>query len=320
MSTMSASIGSSTPAFDLVTLGEAMIEFNQTRAGERQFLQGFGGDTSNAAIAAARAGATCAYLTRLGTDPFGDELMALWHAEGVDTSGIQRDARHPTGVYFVTHGESGHQFSYLRSNSAASRMAPQWLEQAPTRGILQSTRMLLVSGISLAISASACDTVFAAMTVARAAGAQVALDSNLRLKLWPLERARACITHAVSLCDIFLPSLDDMTVLTGLQEPDEIIDWSHRHGASTVVLKLGDKGALVSVNGARTAAPVFKANAVDATGAGDCFCGNLLARIAAGDDVAAAARYANAAASIAVEGFGAVAPLPRPEQVTLRMG
>ncbi len=305
---------------DLVTLGEAMIEFNQTRSGERQYLQGFGGDTSNAAIAAARAGAKTAYLTRLGADHFGDELMALWHAEGVNTSGVQRDAKHPTAVYFVTHGAAGHQFSYLRAGSAASHMSPQWLEQTAPQTLLQSTRLLLVSGISMAISASACDTVYAAMKTAKAAGAQIALDSNLRLKLWPLERARACITHAVSLCDIFLPSLEDMTALTGLQTPEEIIDWSHRQGAKTVVLKLGDKGALISTNGERTSAPAFQANAVDATGAGDCFCGNLLARIAAGDNIATAARYANAAASIAVEGFGAVAPLPKPEQVRERLG
>jgi 2-dehydro-3-deoxygluconokinase len=54
---------------------------------------------------------------------------------------------------------------------------------------------------------------------------------------------------------------------------------------------------------------------VDATGAGDCFCGNLLARLALGDSVFDAARYANAAAAIKVQGFGAVAPLPRPDQV-----
>ena len=114
----------STKAFDLVTLGEAMIEFNQTTSGERQFLQGFGGDTSNAAIAAARAGAKSAYLTRLGADTFGDELMALWQAEGVDTQAVVRDTKHPTAVYFVTHGKTGHQFSYLRKDSAASHMAP----------------------------------------------------------------------------------------------------------------------------------------------------------------------------------------------------
>lgn len=74
-----------TASWDVVALGEAMVEFNQTRPGEPHYLQGFGGDTSNAVIAAARAGARTAYLTRLGQDTFGDALMALWQREGVDT-------------------------------------------------------------------------------------------------------------------------------------------------------------------------------------------------------------------------------------------
>jgi 2-dehydro-3-deoxygluconokinase len=296
---------------DVVALGEAMVEFNQTLAGQPQYLQGFGGDTSNAVIAAARAGAHTAYLTRIGQDRFGDELLALWHREGVDTKHIERDAATHTGIYFVTHGPTGHEFSYLRAGSAASRMTPQWLPSAP----IADAKILHVSGISLAISHSARDTAFAAMVEARAAGTQVSFDSNLRLKLWSLEEARAGITQAVALCDIFLPSLDDVTALCSLNEPDAIVDWSHALGAATVVLKLGSEGCIVSDGSTRQRLPGHVVPLADATGAGDCFCGNLLARIAAGDDVFTAARYANAAAALAVQGFGAVAPLPRPHEV-----
>jgi hypothetical protein len=88
------------------------------------------------------------------------------------------------------------------------------------------------SGISLAISSSACDTVFAAMQLAQNVGTRVALDSNLRLSLWPLARAQACIRQAVGLCDLFLPSLEDMTTLTGLTQAADIIAWSHAQGAA----------------------------------------------------------------------------------------
>ena len=111
--------------FDVAALGEAMVEFNQTVAGQPEYLQGFGGDTSNAAIAAARAGARTAYLTRIGTDNSGQALLDLWEREGVDTSAIERTADAHTGIYFVTHGKGGHEFSYMRAGSAASRMAPQ---------------------------------------------------------------------------------------------------------------------------------------------------------------------------------------------------
>lgn len=300
--------------FDVVALGEAMVEFNQVHPGQPQYLQGFGGDTSNAAIAAARAGARVAYLTRIGQDSFGQALTALWRAEGVDTRAVQSDSEHPTGIYFVSHGAAGHEFSYLRAGSAASHMAPQWLAGEPAAA-LQAARILHLSGISLAISPQACDTAFEAMRLAREAGTLVSFDSNLRLKLWPLARAQACIAQAVSLCDIFLPSLEDMQALTGLSDPDTIIDWGHARGAATVVLKLGAEGALASNGQRRERVPGQRVTPVDATGAGDCFCGNLLARLAQGDDVFAAARYANAAAALAVQGYGAVAPLPYARQV-----
>ena len=305
-------------SIDVVALGEAMVEFNQTHPGQAQYLQGFGGDTSNAVIAAARAGATTAYLTRVGADTFGQALIDLWASENVDTTLVERDPANPTGIYFVTHGKNGHEFSYLRAGSAASRMTPQWLAGGVAETIA-AARVLHLSGISLAISANACDTAFAAMRAAREAGTLVSFDSNLRLKLWPLDRAAACMAHAVSLCDVFLPSLEDVTALVGISEPDAVADWGHAMGAKTVVLKLGAEGALISQGiGAanrRERIPGRKVQLVDATGAGDCFCGNLLAQLAKGTPVAEAARYANTAASIAVQGFGAVAPLPRQAEV-----
>ncbi len=300
---------------DLVALGEAMVEFNQTRAGEPHYLQGFGGDTSNAVIAASRAGATTAYLTRLGDDPFGNSLVELWKTERVDTAGIARDAQAPTGVYFVTHGAQGHAFHYLRAGSAASRMTPAWLEQTVVRNVIARAKILHVSGISLAISPDACATVLAALQWAKAAQTLVSFDSNLRLRLWPLERAQATITQVLGLCDVFLPSLDDMQTLTGYSDPHAIVDWSHAHGARQVVLKLGGDGALVSDGTRREHVPGHRVTVHDATGAGDCFCGNVLARLTQGDDLFAATRYANAAASLAVQGFGAVAPLPTASQV-----
>ena len=315
---------------DVVALGEAMVEFNQTTAGQPVYQQGFGGDTSNAVIAAARAGVQTAYLTRLGTDTFGDALMALWQREGVNTQGVERDETAPTGIYFVTHrqsrspndqsGQSGHEFSYRRAGSAASVMTPAWLTQNPNGGqspasLIVSAQILHLSGISLAISPQACDTALAAMQLARQAQTLVAFDSNLRLKLWPLERARACIRQAVNLCDIFLPSLEDMTGLTGLAEPEAIVDWGHQQGAKTVVLKLGGDGTLVSDGTRCMRLAGHRVPLVDATGAGDCFCGNLLARMALGDDVFQAAEYANAAAALAVQGYSAVGPLPYPAAV-----
>jgi 2-dehydro-3-deoxygluconokinase len=83
---------------DIAALGEAMLEFNQTQEEPPLYLQGFGGDTSNAAIAAARAGARVAYLSRVGIDRWGDRLMDLWQRENVDTTTVLRDEQAATGT------------------------------------------------------------------------------------------------------------------------------------------------------------------------------------------------------------------------------
>jgi 2-dehydro-3-deoxygluconokinase len=292
----------------ILALGEAMVEFNQARAdAPEHYVRGFGGDTSNMVIAAARLGARAGYVTRVGDDAFGRMLVELWHMEGVDTLGVATDPDAPTGVYFVTHGPQGHEFSYLRAGSAASRMAAATLPL----DMIGSARMLHVSGISQAISASACDAVFAAIEAASAAGARISYDPNLRLKLWPLARARAIVAATAARCHWFLPSLDETRTLSGLTAPDALIDWCHALGAPVVALKCGRNGVVVSDGRRRERIAGHAVDPVDATGAGDCFDGAFAARTLAGDEPFAAARYANAAAALATTGFGAVAPLPR---------
>ena len=216
------------------------------------------------------------------------------------------DSDAPTGIYFVTHGDRGHEFSYLRAGSAASRMRPADLPLE----VIRDAKVLHVSGISQAISASACDSVFAALDAARESGARISYDSNLRLKLWPLARARAVIVATLSLCDWFLPSLDEAALLSGASEASAILDWCHASGAPLVALKMGADGVWVSWAKGRERIPGHRVDAIDATGAGDCFDGAFAARIVAGDDAVAAARYANAAAALATTGYGAVDPLP----------
>jgi 2-dehydro-3-deoxygluconokinase len=296
---------------DLLAVGEPMIEFNQTRPGEPRYLQGYGGDTSNMIIAAARSGARAGYVTRVGDDEFGRMFLALWRAEGVDTRGVATDPAAHTGVYFVSHGPQGHAFSYLRAGSAASRLRPQDL---PVE-LLREARFVHASGISMAISANAADAVLAAFDAARSAGGKLSFDTNLRLKLWPLARARALIGTAAASADYLFTSRDDARALGGLEAPDAQLDWAHRLGAKNVLLMCGAEGAIASDGAKRERIAGVKVEAVDATGAGDCFCGATLARLAAGDSLFDAARYGNAAAALKTTGYGAVAPLPRPEAV-----
>ncbi len=280
------------------------------------YLRGFGGDTSNCAIAAARQGAKTGVITKLGADPFGDAIADLWDSEGIDARFVDRDPVAPTGIYFVTHGPDGHTFSYRRAGSASSRVTPDWIPD----DYLTGAKVLHVSGISQAISDTAADTVFAAIEKMRGAGRLVSYDTNLRLQLWPLDRARAIIHAAVARSQIALPGLDDAELLTGHSDPQAIVDFYLGLGCETIALTLGAQGTLVATQGDRQLIPGRKVDPVDATGAGDTFDGAFLSQIVLGKTPFEAAGYANAAAAVSTQGYGAVAPMPTAQEVSAFLG
>ncbi|MGB0939420.1 MAG: sugar kinase [Candidatus Puniceispirillaceae bacterium] len=299
----------SSPSPLLLCMGEAMAEYNQQPDG--RYLQGFGGDTSNAAISAARQGARAGIFTHIGSDPAGDGLLALWQGEGIETDLVKRCPDAQTGIYFVTHDSDGHHFSYYRKMSAAAQMTADDVPQDKLAGV----DILHISGISQAISDSASQAVIAAIRAVKSAGGRVSYDTNLRLGLWSLEKARQTIHDTVAECDIALPGLDDARQLTGLNSPDEIADFYLQLGVSIVALTLGPNGTMVASKKERAIIPSFAVDAIDATAAGDTFDGAFLAELMAGASPFDAAKYANATAALSTTGYGAVAPIPHRAQV-----
>lgn len=300
---------------DIVAIGEPLFEFSQL-PGQAVYRQGFGGDTSNFAVAAVRAGASAAYLTNLGDEPFGREFLRMWDREGVDRSAVCLDPDAPTGIYFISHGPDGHEFTYRRAGSAASRM--RFTEAFATR--ISGAKWLHASGISQAIGSQACDTVFAAIEHARAQGVRVSYDLNFRPRLWPAARAAAIARASIACCDLFLPSIDEAAMLFGIDDPRRLIDFAHRLGAASVAVKLGARGALVSDGRRMHEVPAMAVEPVDATGAGDCFGGVTVARLLAGDPLEAAARAGCVAAALSTTGYGAIDPLPRRDEIAAALG
>ncbi len=303
----------------LLCIGEPMLEFNQQPAlpdGRVLYQQGFGGDTSTVAISAARQGITSGYISAVGRDPAGEALLALWEAEGVDASHVKRLETHPTGVYFVSHGPEGQSVNDLRRGSAASALTP---DDIPEQAVAEA-RVIFASGISHAISDTAADAVFHAFAIARRHGVAIAYDTNYRSSLWAPRRAAAMIHAAVGEADIAMPSLDDAEALTGLTDPDAVLDFYLGLGPGLVLLKMGAEGVYLATPEGRSRIPPFPAAAaVDATGAGDTFCGAVIARLLKGDTPEDAAHYAAVAAAISTTGYGAVAPIPRAPEVWAAM-
>ena len=246
---------------DIVAFGEPMYEFSQIPGKSREYLQGFGGDTLNCAIAAARQGAHVAYLTRLGDDEFGRQMLELWRREGIDASAVKIDPQAHTAVYFISHGPSGHTFSYLRKDSAASRFC---VDDLPVT-LLGSTRFFFTSGITEAISESACAAVFSAIEIARSAGARIVFDANIRPALWNAERAREIVGRTIPLSDYCLLSLEDAEMLCESTDTDAVLDWCDRAGAGVPILKLGAEGAVYREAGLSHKVKGFRVQAVDAT-------------------------------------------------------
>ncbi len=292
------------PNPDIICFGEPMVEFTELPNGD--FRRGIGGDTTNTAVAAARQGASVGVLTALGADDPGDAILRLLETERVDAGRVIRNPTAKTAIFFVYPSPSGRNFNYYRSGSAASLIQPSDIPEDYVAG----AKVLHVSGISQAISPSACDAVFHAMEIARAAGTLVSYDSNLRLSLWPKSRARAVIRESIRQCDIAFPSVDDTTELTGESDPDRIVDDHLSAGAKIVALKLGAEGCLVATAQERLRLRPHRVDPIDATGAGDTFAGAFLASYVAHGDAFRSARYANAAAALTTTGYGSITPIP----------
>ncbi|HEX6325294.1 MAG TPA: sugar kinase [Jiangellaceae bacterium] len=301
---------------DVLSLGEAMVELSareQVRLRDaRTFDLGWGGDTSNVAVAVSRLGRASSYVTRVGDDEFGANLLDLWRHEGVDTTGVGVDPGRPTGLYLLSRPPEGpHSFTYYRAGSAASAMQPADL---PTQ-LLRRARIVHTSGITQAIGAGPCDAAFAALRTAREAGVTTSYDPNLRPALWSLDRAQAVIMATLALADIALPSLEDARALTGLDDPGAIADELLGKGPQVVALKLGAAGALVADADRQTIVAPFEVAAVDPAGAGDTFDAAFLTAWLDGNEPAECAEFANAAAALTTTGVGCVGPIPTREAV-----
>ncbi|WP_419992900.1 sugar kinase [Streptomyces boninensis] len=307
---------------DVIAVGEPLLEFNSVGAADEPvaagaaFAVGYGGDTSNFAIAAARSGARAGYVTRIGDDEFGAAFVRLWEREGVTAEHVVREPGGRTGIYFIARTPSASSFTYYRANSPASRLTPADIPEEAIAG----ARLLHLSGITQAISTSACDAAFHAMETARRSSTLISYDPNLRPALWPAERARAIVMRSVELCDIALPNLEEGRVLTGLQEPEEVLDAFVRRGPSVVALKLGAQGVLLAHDGAVTRIAPHPVTPVDSTGAGDTFDGAFAARLTGGASPEEAARYAAVAAALTTTGPGAVTPIPHRDVVDAAAG
>ena len=300
---------------DVVSLGEPMVEFCATSVGKLSkvplFKRGWGGDTSNFAVSAARQGLSVAHICRLGGDEFGRSFLDLWEEEGMDCSRVVVEQGGWTAIYIISLMEGGgHDFTYYRAGSAASRYCVDDLDL----DYLSRAKFFHTSGISLAISKSVREAALRAQAHVRLNGGFNSFDINMRSKLWDLETARKSLAEAFKVSDVVFASMEDMNTLYGIDEPEKAAKHLRGMGVETVVVKHGGKGCYVSTEERSFTMPGYKVDVVDTTGSGDAFDGAWVKGVEMGWDLERIASYSNAVGALTATGLGAVAPIPRFEE------
>ncbi len=293
--------------YDVITMGETMLRF--TPPDHQRLEQGtsyqvhVGGSESNTAVGLSRLGLNVAHITRVTDNALGTLIQNTLRAQGIDTRHTLLTPYHRIGLYFLeeAHAPRVSQVIYDRADSAMSHITP---DDLPPIFTPDHAKILHLSGITLAISATAAETAYAALKQAKSAGWQISFDLNYRAKLWSYPQALATCHEALQMADLLYFPLRDALQLFDLaaDTPAEAVT-AHiatQFPQAHIVLTLGASGAACqNRTGAyhhQTAYPV--ATQIGRIGGGDAFTAGFLYGYLTYDDLPTALQWGNAAAAM----------------------
>jgi 2-dehydro-3-deoxygluconokinase len=283
-----------------------MVELREMPDG--RLARGYGGDTLNTAVYLARLGVDVDYVTALGDDPWSDEMIAAWAAEGVGTRQVARIAGRMPGLYIIeTDARGERRFSYWRDSAPARELFDRH-ETADIVKQIPEYDLVYFSGVSLSLYGDAGrQCLFDTFSRARVKGRRIAFDANFRPRGWPDPvGARDAYRAAFAGADIILASTEDLDLLFASDGVDEVL--AHRRAAE-LVLKLTTPACRVIAAGIDEevgAEPV--PDVVDTTAAGDSFAAAYMAARLAGAEPREAARDGHRLAGAVVRHPGAIIP------------
>ncbi|GLZ79286.1 carbohydrate kinase [Actinorhabdospora filicis] len=265
----------------VLCVGETMAVVTPTEplplAEASVFALTHGGAESNVAAHLSELGAPSAWLSRLGTDPLGDRVLAAVAAHGVDTRWVARDPEAPTGLYLKDPRPGGTRVHYYRRGSAASRMSPEDIAGWP----LEGARWLHLSGITPALSPGCAALVPALIARARELGVPVSFDVNHRPGLWTAEAAAPVLLELARSADVVLVGRDEAEGLWGTATAEDAA--ALLAGPSHVVVKDADREAVEFAPDGVHRLPARPVDVVEPVGAGDAFAAGWLAARLRGD-------------------------------------
>ena len=307
---------------DIVSIGEVLIDLTQRGVDEQgvgQFAANPGGAPANLAVAAARLGASTAFIGKVGADAYGKYLRTVLEENGVDTQGLLEDPKEPTTLAVVSVDETGERsFSFYRDPSADVNLKPEEIPAA----LLKDTRVLHFGSVSLTAEPARSATLHAART-ARENGCLVSYDPNYRASLWSSqEEAVRVMKAALPLCDILKISDEELPLLTGTTDPEMGSRILAEQGIRLIFITLGAEGAFFRLGDRTGSVPGIRVKVGDTNGAGDTFFGAALSKLVKEnldqltmERLTQIAAFANKAASITTSRHGAIPAMPRLEEV-----
>lgn len=273
-----------TEMLDLLTVGEPLIclTADGRLAASSTLAKSIGGSEANVSIGLARLGLRAGYVSRVGADPFGDEIVRTLRGEGVDVSRVQRSPLRPTGLMVKElRAPDDVRVHYYRHGSAVAELDGV--------GELPPARSVHATGITLALGSGPAAAVSELLSAARAMGASVSFDPNIRLKLWSLDDAVSAVREVLPHVDDLLLSEAEALAVAGAGGLDDALRRLTDLGIARVVVRRGADGAVgIAGDGRIEVAAQAAGPVVDCVGAGDAFTAGYLFERLCGSTFAAA--------------------------------
>ena len=316
--------------YDVAALGELLIDFTESgfsAQGNPMLEVNPGGAPCNVLAMLRKLGRNCAFLGKVGNDSFGKFLRETVNSCGIETKGLLYDDEIPTTLAFVhTLAGGEREFSFYRKPGADIRLSKEDLDME----ILKNCRIFHFGSLSL--TDEPCRTATAcALSTAKAAGAWISFDPNLREPLWKeLRDAKAEIAWGLARTDILKISDNELLFMTGKEDFDEGVRELRTQypNLRLIFVTAGEGGSFAYYEGLRVFAPIIvMENTIEKTGAGDTFCGCALNGVLEHGlenwneaELLKLLQFANAAAAIITTRKGAIRSMPELSEIKALLG
>ena len=311
--------------FDVAALGELLIDFTENGVsgqGNALFEANPGGAPCNVLAMLKKLGKSCAFIGKVGDDMFGAQLRAVAEGAGICMDALTMDPKVHTTLAFVKTFENGDRdFSFYRDPGADMMLTPEELPE----DMISAARIFHFGTLSLTHEPARSATQ-KAVALAKAAGAVISFDPNLRPPLWDsLEEARKQIAWGLAQCGVLKIADNELEFMTGETDFDKgaAILRSQYPTIRLLNATAGAEGSYSYYGDLRVFQPAFKlGGTIETTGAGDTFCACVLNFVLehglddlSQDDLSQMLRFANAAAYLVTTKKGAIKAMPAREQV-----